>query len=440
MFFSILEIAFFDNYFQKCYNIFNMNYQPKIPLAEKMRPQKLSEVIGQKHLIGENGILRKIIENKEPISLIFWGPAGTGKTTLSRILANEVNADFIEMSAVTSGKKDIEKVVEHARQNWNLGIRTILFVDEIHRFNKSQQDAFLPHIESGLINLIGATTENPSFEIITPLISRSRILTLKPLSLSEISEIITKTLAKISPNTKIENNALELLAKISHGDARTALGNLELILNFEKKHITIETLKESINSPLLAYNKNGDDHYDTISAFIKSMRGSDAEAACFYLAKMLKSGEDPKFIARRMIIFASEDIGLAGNGAITLANSTFEAIEKVGMPEAKYILFHCATALSKSKKSRETTGLMYQSYELVREFPHAQTPLHLRNSTSKITKDLGYTKDYEWKAGFQHEKGFLPQEIIDFKKSANNDFKNLKQAEWSHEISKKLKD
>ena len=417
-----------------------MDNQHRIPLAEKMRPTKLDEVIGQSHLIGKNGILRKIIENKEPISLIFWGPAGTGKTTLSRILANEVNADFIEMSAVTSGKKDIEKVVEHARQNWNLGIRTILFVDEIHRFNKSQQDAFLPHIESGLINLIGATTENPSFEIITPLISRSRILTLKPLSLSEISEIITKTLEKISPNTKIENDALDLLAKISHGDARTALGNLELILNFEKKHITLETLKESINSPLLAYDKNGDDHYDTISAFIKSMRGSDAEAACFYLAKMLKSGEDPKFIARRMIIFASEDIGLAGNGAITLANSTFEAVEKVGMPEAKYILFHCATALSKSKKSRETTGLMYQSYELVREFPHAQIPLHLRNSTSKITKNLGYTEGYEWRAGFKHEKGFLPQEIIDFKKSATNDFNNLKQAEWSHEISKKLKD
>ena len=417
-----------------------MDNQHRIPLAEKMRPTKLDEVIGQSHLIGKNGVLRKIIENKEPISIIFWGPAGTGKTTLSRILANEVNADFIEMSAVTSGKKDIEKVVEHARQNWNLGIRTILFVDEIHRFNKSQQDAFLPHIESGLINLIGATTENPSFEIITPLISRSRILTLKPLSLSEISEIITKTLEKISPNTKIENDALDLLAKISHGDARTALGNLELILNFEKKHITLETLKESINSPLLAYDKNGDDHYDTISAFIKSMRGSDAEAACFYLAKMLKSGEDPKFIARRMIIFASEDIGLAGNGAITLANSTFEAVEKVGMPEAKYILFHCATALSKSKKSRETTGLMYQSYELVREFPHAQIPLHLRNSTSKITKNLGYTEGYEWRAGFKHEKGFLPQEIIDFKKSATNDFNNLKQAEWSHEISKKLKD
>ena len=417
-----------------------MDNQHRIPLAEKMRPTKLDEVIGQSHLIGKNGILRKIIENKEPISLIFWGPAGTGKTTLSRILANEVNADFIEMSAVTSGKKDIEKVVEHARQNWNLGIRTILFVDEIHRFNKSQQDAFLPHIESGLINLIGATTENPSFEIITPLISRSRILTLNPLSLYEISEIITKALAKISPNTKIENDALDLLAKISHGDARTALGNLELILNFEKKHITIKTLKELINSPLLAYDKNGDDHYNTISAFIKSMRGGDAEAACFYLAKMLKSGEDPKFIARRMIIFASEDIGLAGNGAITLANSTFEAVEKVGMPEAKYILFHCATALSKSKKSRETTGLMYQSYELVREFPHAQIPLHLRNSTSKITKNLGYTEGYEWRAGFKHEKGFLPQEIIDFKKSATNDFNNLKQAEWSHEISKKLKD
>ena len=413
--------------------------QYRIPLAEKMRPTKLDEVIGQSHLIGKNGILRKIIENKEPISLIFWGPAGTGKTTLSRILANEVNADFIEISAVTSGKKDIEKVVEHARQNWNLGIRTILFVDEIHRFNKSQQDAFLPHIESGLINLIGATTENPSFEIITPLISRSRILTLNPLSLYEISEIITKALAKISPNTKIENDALDLLAKISHGDARTALGNLELILNFEKKRITIKTLKESINYPLLAYDKNGDDHYNTISAFIKSMRGSDVEAACFYLAKMLKSGEDPKFIARRMIIFASEDIGLAGNGAITLANSTFDAVEKIGMPEAKYVLFHCAIALSKSKKSRESTEIMYRSYELVEKFPNTQVPIHLRNSTSKITKELGYTEGYEWRAGFKHEKGFLPQEILDFQKKQNPVFEKLKQTEWSHEIAKKIK-
>lgn len=417
-----------------------MDYQQKIPLAEKMRPKKLDEVIGQSHIIGENGILRKIIENKEPISLIFWGPAGTGKTTLSRILANEVNADFIEISAVTSGKKDIERVIEHARQNWNLGNRTILFVDEIHRFNKSQQDAFLPHIESGLINLIGATTENPSFEVITPLLSRSRVLSLQPLNIAEISKIIQNAIKKVSPKTNIEPEALKILSKISNGDARTALGNLELILNFEKNNITPETIKNSIESSALIYDKNGDSHYDTISAFIKSMRGSDAEAACFYLAKMLKSGEDPKFIARRMIIFASEDIGLAGNGALTLANSTFEAVEKIGMPEAKYILFHCATALSKSKKSRETTGLMYQSYDLVEKFPHAQVPLHLRNSTSKITKELGYTKDYEWKAGFKHQKGFLPQEILDFKKSQNQAFENLKNAEWSHEIAKKFKD
>ncbi len=415
-----------------------MDYQQRIPLAEKMRPKKLVEVIGQSHLIGKNGILRKIIENKEPISLIFWGPAGTGKTTLSRILANEVNADFIEMSAVTSGKKDIEKVVEHARQNWNLGIRTILFVDEIHRFNKSQQDAFLPHIESGLINLIGATTENPSFEIITPLISRSRILTLKPLSLSEISEIITKTLAKISPNTKIENNALELLAKISHGDARTALGNLELILNFEKKHITLETLEESINSPLLAYDKNGDDHYDTISAFIKSMRASDVDATGYYLAKMLNAGEDPKYIARRMIIFASEDIGLAGNGALGLANSAFDAVEKIGMPEAKYNLFHTAIALAKSKKSRETTGIMFQSYNLAKKAPNASIPLHLRNSTSKITKELGYNKGYQWTAGFKHPEDNLPKEVRELI-SLDKQNKKILAGEWSPEIKELTK-
>ena len=388
-----------------------MDNQHRIPLAEKMRPIKLDEVIGQSHLIGKNGILRKIIENKEPISLIFWGPAGTGKTTLSRILANEVNADFIEISAVTSGKKDIEKVIEHARQNWNLGIRTILFVDEIHRFNKSQQDAFLPHIESGLINLIGATTENPGFEIITPLLSRSRVLSLKPLNTEEISEIIKNSLEKVSPKTKIEPEALKILAKISSGDARNALGNLELILNFEKNNITPEVIKNSIENSTLIYDKNGDSHYDTISAFIKSMRASDVDATGYYLAKMLNAGEDPKYIARRMIIFASEDIGLAGNGALGLANSAFDAVEKIGMPEARYNLFHAAIALAKSKKSRETTGIMYQSYNLAEKAPNAPIPLHLRNSTSKITKELGYNKGYQWTAGFKHSEDNLPQEV-----------------------------
>ena len=388
-----------------------MDYQQRIPLAEKMRPKKLDEVIGQSHLIGKNGILRKIIENKEPISLIFWGPAGTGKTTLSRILANEVNADFIEISAVTSGKKDIEKVIEHARQNWNLGIRTILFVDEIHRFNKSQQDAFLPHIESGLINLIGATTENPGFEIITPLLSRSRVLSLKPLNTEEISKIIKNALEKVSPKTKIEPEALKLLAKISSGDARNALGNLELILNFEKNNITPEIIKNSIENLTLIYDKNGDSHYDAISAFIKSMRASDVDATGYYLAKMLNAGEDPKYIARRMIIFASEDIGLAGNGALSLANSAFDAVEKIGMPEVKYNLFHAAIALAKSKKSREATGIMFQSYDLVKKAPNATIPLHLRNSTSKITKELGYNKGYQWTAGFKHPEDNLPKEV-----------------------------
>ena len=388
-----------------------MDYQQRIPLAEKMRPKKLAEVIGQSHLIGKNGILRKIIENKEPISLIFWGPAGTGKTTLSRILANEVNADFIEISAVTSGKKDIEKVIEHARQNWNLGLRTILFVDEIHRFNKSQQDAFLPHIESGLINLIGATTENPGFEIITPLLSRSRVLSLKPLNTEEISKIIKNALEKVSPKTKIDPEALKILTKISSGDARNALGNLELILNFEKNNITPEVIKNSIENPTLIYDKNGDSHYDAISAFIKSMRASDVNATGYYLAKMLNAGEDPKYIARRMIIFASEDIGLAGNGALGLANSAFDAVEKIGMPEAKYSLFHAAIALAKSKKSREATGIMYQSYNLAQKAPNAPIPLHLRNSTSKITEELGYNKGYQWTAGFKHPEDNLPKEV-----------------------------
>jgi AAA ATPase, central domain protein len=415
-----------------------MNMSQRIPLAEKMRPKSLNEVVGQQHLIGENGILRKIVAKKEPVSLIFWGPAGTGKTTLSRIIAKEAEADFIEISAVTSGKKDIEKVIEHARQNWNLGIRTILFVDEIHRFNKSQQDAFLPHIESGLINLIGATTENPAFEIITPLLSRSRVLSLKPLDTEEISKIIKNTLKKVSPNTKIEPEALKLLAKISSGDARNALGNLELILNFEKNNITPEVIKNSIENSTLIYDKDGDSHYDTISAFIKSMRASDVDATGYYLAKMLNAGEDPKYIARRMIIFASEDIGLAGNGALGLANSAFDAVEKIGMPEAKYILFHTAIALAKSKKSREATGIMLQSYNLAKKAPNAPIPLHLRNSTSKITKELGYNKGYQWTTGFKHPEDNLPKEVRELI-SLDKQNEKILDGEWSPEIKELTK-
>ncbi len=383
----------------------------RIPMAERMRPSSLDEVIGQTHLLGDKEILRKIVENKEPVSLILWGPPGTGKTTLARIIANEVNADFIELSAVTSGKKDIERVVEHARQNWNLKLRTILFVDEIHRFNKAQQDAFLPHVESGLITLIGATTENPSFEVITPLLSRTRVLVLQPLSKPDIVSILKRALKAEKKSKQVTPKALDYLAELSGGDARVALGNLELSLGMNESTVTPEVVKVAAQRRVPGYDKKGDMHYDVVSAFIKSMRGSDVTATLYYLSRMLDAGEDPKFIARRMIIFASEDIGLAGNGALGLAVSSFDAVDRVGMPEAQYILFHVATALAGSTKSRQTTDAMSRAKELSKKYPDSQVPLHLRNAPTKLMKDLGYTKDYQWKAGFKHEKGFLPDDV-----------------------------
>ena len=382
----------------------------RVPLAEQMRPTTLDEVIGQTQLLDQGEILRQIVKNQEPVSLILWGPPGTGKTTLARIIANALQTEFVELSAVTSGKKDVEKVIEHARQNWNLGLRTILFVDEIHRFNKAQQDAFLPHVESGLITLIGATTENPSFEVITPLLSRTRVLVLQPLSKDEIIAILKRALKKLKQTRRVTPKALDYLAELSGGDARVALGNLELALGFDEK-ITPEVVKTAAQKKVPGYDKKGDMHYDVISAFIKSMRGSDVRATLYYLSRMLEAGEDPKFIARRMVIFASEDIGLVGNGALALAVATFQAVERIGLPEANYNLYHCATALARSQKSRETTDLMNEAKALARQFPNSPVPLHIRNAPTKLMKDLGYGKDYKWKAGFQHEKGFLPEEI-----------------------------
>jgi len=384
----------------------------RIPLAERMRPTKLDGVIGQTHLLGKGEILRQIVNNKEPVSLILWGPPGSGKTTLARIIANEVKAEFIEISAVTSGKKDITAIIEHARQNWNLQLRTILFVDEIHRFNKAQQDAFLPHIESGLITLIGATTENPSFEIINPLLSRSRVLVLQPLSKIEIITILKKAL-KIDKKTKnVTPKALEYLAELSAGDARVALGNLELSLSLSNK-VTPEVVKTAAQKHIPGYDKKGDMHYSVISAFIKSMRGGDVNAALYYMARMIDAGEDPKFIARRIVIFASEDIGLAGNGALGLALNAFQAIERIGMPESSIILSHVVSALTKSEKSRSAYDALINATELVKKYPDLPVPLHLRNNTTKLMSNLGYCKDYEWKAGFEHDKGFLPDELKD---------------------------
>ena len=381
------------------------------PLAERMRPQTLDEVIGQTHLLGDAEILRQIVAKKQPVSLILWGPPGTGKTTLARIIAREVEAEFVELSAVTSGKKDVEKVIEHARQNWNLQLRTILFVDEIHRFNKAQQDAFLPHVESGLITLIGATTENPSFEVITPLLSRTRVLVLQPLAKEEIVKILKRALKLLKKTKHVTPKALDYLAELSGGDARVALGNLELSLNFSDK-VTPDIVRAAAQKRVPGYDKKGDMHYDVISAFIKSMRGSDVTATLYYLSRMIDAGEDPKFIARRMVIFASEDVGLAGNGALSLAVATFQAVERVGLPEANYNLYHCAIALSRSAKSREVTDLMYAAKDLAKRHADAPVPLHIRNAPTKLMKDLGYNKRYEWKSDFKPTNGFLPDDVV----------------------------
>ena len=391
-----------------------MENERRIPLAERMRPQTLDDVIGQTHLLGDHEILRQIVKNREPVSLILWGPPGSGKTTLARVIAKEVDAEFIELSAVTSGKKDVEKVIEHAKQNWNLTLRTILFVDEIHRFNKAQQDAFLPHVESGLITLIGATTENPSFEVISPLLSRTRVLVLEPLAKADMLRILQRAVTAEKATKRITPEALDYIAELSGGDARVALGNLELALQLSKK-VDVTIVKTAAQKRLPGYDKKGDMHYNVISAFIKSMRGSNVDATLYYLARMIDAGEDPKFIARRMVIFASEDIGLAGNGALGLALNAFQAVERIGMPESSYILFHVATALAKSKKSRQTTDAMHRAQELAKQYPDAAVPLHLRNAPTSLMKDLGYAKGYKWEANYQHEKGFLPDELSDKK-------------------------
>lgn len=385
------------------------------PLAERMRPEKLDDIVGQEHLVSEGKIIREMIEHKQPTSLILWGPPGSGKTTLARIIARETGAEFVELSAVTAGKADVVKVIDRAGQNQRLGLQTILFVDEIHRFNKAQQDAFLPHVEDGTIILIGATTENPSFEVINPLLSRSRVLVLEPLTKDEIIKIVKQTAKaeKLSAK-KLPAKSIDLIAELSGGDARVALGNLELATQLaEQKTISPDIVETAAQTKVPGYDKKGENHYNIISAFIKSMRGGDATATLYYMARMLQAGEDPKFIARRMVVFASEDIGMAAPAALNLAISTFLAVERIGLPEAQYNLFHCATVLAKAPKSRGITDAMRAALNAARDYPDLPVPLHLRNAPTKLMKDLGYGKGTKWEAGFKHPKGFLPEELED---------------------------
>ncbi|HEX3082516.1 MAG TPA: replication-associated recombination protein A [Candidatus Saccharimonadia bacterium] len=380
------------------------------PLADRVRPQTLEEFIGQTHIVGEGQFLRTMVERGQPSSLIFWGPPGTGKTTLARIIATSTGFAFEEISAVTSGLPEVKKVIERAAERKKLGEASILFVDEIHRFNKAQQDAFLPHVENGTIILIGATTENPSFEVIGPLLSRARVVVLKALSTEQILAIVQRGAKELGAK-QLDSDAAHLLAQLAAGDARVALGGLETAAQLSGSRINLESVRQAMQKPGLKYDKSGEYHYNLISAYIKSMRGGAVDAALFYLARMLEGGEDPKFIARRMVIFASEDIGVGDSAMLTLAVSTFQAIERIGLPEGRIVLGHATIALTSAPKDRRATDAIAAATSAALAHPEAEVPLHLRNAPTKLMKELQYGKGYEWEAGFEHTKGFMPGEV-----------------------------
>lgn len=361
------------------------------PLADKLRPNKLEEFLGQEEIVGESKLLREAIKNDNIPSMIFWGPPGTGKTTLALIIAQKTNSEFIKISAVSSGLKDLREIIEKAGINHRLGKKTILFIDEIHRWNKTQQDALLPHIESGLIILIGATTENPSFEVRGALLSRARVFIFKQLDAKSMEKIIKRG-AKSIP-VKINKKSIDFLSGISNGDARVALNILEYA-STQSKEINIDLIKEAAQKTALIYDKNGEEHYNIISALHKSMRGSDANASLYWLARLVEGGEDPLYIARRIIRFAAEDIGLANSRALDLAVNTYNACHFIGYPECNVILAEAAVYMAKSKKSNE----LYIAYNKVREdiekTGNLGVPLHLRNATTKLMEEIGYGKGY----------------------------------------------
>jgi len=390
-------------------------------LAHDLRPQSLLEYVGQSHLIGSGKLLTRMIEGKTLSSMILWGPPGSGKTTLAMLLAKAVDAQFFMLSAVSTGKEALMKIVAQAMVNESNGLKTVLFIDEIHRWNKAQQDTLLPYVEKETLILIGATTENPSFEVNGALLSRSRVFVLKSLQPEELAILIDRALhddvvglGRYKKN--IDKEAKELLIQLSGGDARIMLTALEMsIIHSQEKNISSEMITDIFQTKSAGlYDKNADAHYDTISAFIKSMRGSDIDAALYYLVRMLENGEDPKFVARRMIIFAAEDIGIADRGALIQANSCFESVQKVGMPECQLILASGVVYLTKANKSRAVPNALTKVKKALYQYPNEPIPLHLRNAPTNLMKEQGYGTGYTWSAtvvGLEEGKTFLPEKL-----------------------------
>ncbi|MDA9056268.1 replication-associated recombination protein A [Flavobacteriaceae bacterium] len=410
------------------------------PLAERLRPKKLTDYISQSHLIGPNGALTQALKQGLIPSMIFWGPPGIGKTTLATIIATESDRPFYTLSAISSGVKDVREVIEKAKQSGGLFTtkNPILFIDEIHRFSKSQQDSLLQAVEKGWVTLIGATTENPSFEVISALLSRCQVYTLKPFDTNDLEALLKRAIEtdELLSQKKIKLLETEALLRLSGGDARKLLNIFELIVNSEtatKVTITNQLVLDKVQNSTVLYDKTGDQHYDIISAFIKSIRGSDPNGAVYWLARMLEGGEDVKFIARRLLILASEDIGNANPTALVLANSTFQSVAAIGMPESRIILSQCATYLACSPKSNAAYAAINQAIDVVKNTGNLAVPLDIRNAPTKLMKDLGYGESYKYAHNYDLnfvEQEFLPEgiESTQFYKPGNNARENAQQA------------